>query len=177
METNNMQDFLLKKQIRKEAMERISEDYPLTREMMKLHHHELDWSKVSRNSSINWTPELIKDFANLIDWKVFSGSVDEKLLYDEIIEQFKDKWDWTELSGNSSLKLTYELLDKYIDRWDWSAIIQWRRWDSDNNAFSFGFLKRYQDRIPVNELEESALWSEIIDEEANAIKKEMLLKA
>ena len=94
-----------------------------------------------------------------------------------IIEQFKDKWDWTELSGNCSLKLTYELLDKYIDRWDWSAIIQWRRWDKDNNVFSFDFLKRYQDRIPIDELEESALWSEIIDEEAEAIKKEMLLKS
>ena len=177
METNNMQDYLLKKQIRKEAMERISEDYPLTREMMKSYRNELDWSKVSRNSSINWTPDLINDFANLIDWKEFSGSIDEKLLCAEIIEQFKDKWDWTELSGNCSLKLTYELLDKYIDRWDWSAIIQWRRWDRENNILSFDFLKRYQERIPVDELEDSALWSDIVEEEAETIKKEMLLKS
>ena len=172
-----MQDFLLKKQIRKEAMERISENYPLTKEMMKDYLRELDWSKVSRNSSINWTPELIKDFANFIDWKEFSGSADEKLLCDEIIEQFKDKWDWAELSGNRNLKLSYELLDKHIDRWNWGAIIEWRRWDSNNDIFSLDFLKRYQDRIPVDELENSALWSDIIDEEAEAIKKEMLLKS
>ena len=177
METNNMQDFLLKKQIRKEAMERISEDYPLTRRMMNDYSRELDWSKVSRNFSINWTPELIEDFATFIDWKEFSGCVDEKLLCDEIIEKFKDKWDWAELSGNRNLKLSYELLDKYIDRWNWGAIIEWRRWDKENNVFSFDFLKRYQDRIPVDELENSVLWSDIIDEEAEAIKKEMLLKS
>ena len=177
MEANNMQDFLLKKQIRKEAMERISEDYPLTRRMMNDYRHELDWSKVSRNSSINWTPELIEDFATFIDWKEFSGCVDEKLLCDEIIEKFKDKWDWTELSGNCSLKLTYELLDKYIDRWDWGAIIRWHRWEKNNEILSLGFLKRYQDRIPVDELEDSALWSNIIEEEEEAVKKEMLLKS
>ena len=177
METNNMQDFLLKKQIRKEAMESISENFPLTKEMMKAYLHELNWTMVSRNSNINWTPELIKTFENQIDWKEFSGCADEKLLCAEIIEQFKDKWDWKELSENSNLKFSYELLDKYIDKWDWSAIIQWRPWGRDNHTFSFDFLKRYQDRIPVDELENSALWSDIIDEEAEAIKKEMLLKS
>ena len=176
METNNMQDFLLKKQIRKEAMGRISEDYPLTKEMMKEYLHELNWTMVSRNSNINWTPELIQTFDNFIDWKEFSECANEKLLCDEIIEQFKDKWDWAELSGNRNLKLSYELLDKYIDRWNWGTIIEWRRWDSNNDIFSLDFLKRYQDRIPVDELENSALWSDIIDEEVETIKKEMLLK-
>ena len=175
METNNMQDYLLKKQIRKEAMDRISLEYPLTAEMLKKYSDELNWAKVSNNASINWSSDMIKAFEYYIDWTEFSEFVSEKLLYDEVIDRFKDKWDWKALSNNSGLKLTYELLDRYIDRWDWSAIINRGEWNKREDIFSLEFLKRYQDRIPIEELEDSELWMDIVEKEMGTIKKEMIL--
>ena len=175
METNKTQDYLLKKQIRKKAMDRISIEYPLTAEMLKKFSDELNWTKVSRNSSINWSIDMIKAFEYYIDWKEFSEFISERLLCDEIVEQFKDKWDWKALSNNSGLKLTYELLDRYIDRWDWSTIIKRGEWNEREELFSLEFLKRYQDRIPIEELEDSELWMDIVEKEMDAIKKEMIL--
>jgi hypothetical protein len=163
---------LLKKQIRKEAMKNISGDYPLTKEIMLKYRDKLDWSRVSGNSSINWTVDMIKTFEHQIDWEVFSNNVDDRLLCDELIEQFKDKWDWKELSGNSYLRLTYELIDKYIDKWDWSAILRWGRWNRMDKLLSLEFLNRYQQYIPIDDLETSQLWQSIIDNEEEAIKKE-----
>ena len=177
METNKTQDFLLKKQIRKEAMDRISLEYPLTAEMLKNYSDELNWTKVSNNASINWSIDMIKAFEYYIDWTEFSEFVSEKLLYDEVIDRFKDKWDWKALSNNNGLKLTYELLDRYIDRWDWSAIIKRGEWNKREDIFSLEFLKRYQDRIPMEELENSELWMDIVEKEMDAIKKEMILKS
>ena len=175
METNKTQDYLLKKQIRKKAMDRISLEYPLTAEMLKKYNDELNWTKVSSNSSINWSIDMIKAFEYYIDWKEFSEFLSEKLLYEEVIDRFKDKWDWKALSSNSGLKLTYELLDRYIDRWDWSTIIKRGEWNEREELFSLEFLKRYQDRIPIEELEDSELWMDIVEKEMGTIKKEMIL--
>ena len=101
-----------------------------------------------------------------------SKTSNEILLSPEIIERYKDFWDWQELSDNSDLKLSYELIDKYIDRWDWAKLINghWR----EEEIYSLDFLKRYQQYIPVDELEDSSLWYAIVDEAVENIKKDMI---
>lgn len=172
METNNTIETLLKKQVRKEAMKRISSHFALTNEMLHRYWHELDWEEISDNSEILWTTEMIDHWKDELDWHVLSQTSNENLLTPEMIERYKDYWDWTDLSENSYLKLTYELLDKYIDKWNWKALINchWR----ENSLFSLDFLKRYQQYIPVEDLEESALWDCIVDEAVDKIKKDMI---
>jgi hypothetical protein len=36
-----------------------------------------------------------------------------------LIEKYKDKWDWKDLSTNKSLPWSIELIEKYNDKWDW----------------------------------------------------------
>lgn len=172
METNETIEALLKKQVRKEAMKRISSHFALTNEMLHRYWHELDWKEISDNSEINWTTEVIDHWKDEIDWNVLSQTSNENLLTPEMIERYKDLWDWHELSENSYLKLTYELIDKFIDRWDWKALINshWR----EDTLFSLDFLKRYQQYISVENLEESALWDSIIDEAVENLKKDMI---
>ena len=64
------------------------------------------------------------------------------------------------------------MIDKYIDRWDWAKLINghWR----EEEIYSLDFLKRYQQYIPVDKLEDSALWDAIIDEAVENIKKDMI---
>ena len=177
MKNNKTQSSPLKKQFRKEAMERISSNYPLTKEMMKKYQDELNWTLVSRNPNINWTVGMIKAFDHHIDWKVFSKYADGKLLFDEVIEQFKDKWDWNALSSNTNINFTIELLEKYFDRWDLSIVIQWRCWDRDIDSSSFDLLKRIRDLLPVDYLENTGFWDAVLDKEVDEIIKEMLLNS
>ena len=176
MGTNKTNDYLLQKLIRKEAMKNVSSNYPLTDEFMLEHLSELDWTRVSGNKNIQWTAPRIESWQMSLDWKEFSRSADETVLIPEIIEIFKGRWDWSELSENSNLKLTFELIDKYIDRWDWNKIINRGRWGEPDEIFSIDFLNCYAGYIPMEDLENSSLWKAVIEEDANEIKKEIMLK-
>ena len=50
--------------------------------------------------------EFLCSFEN-INWSV------------ELIEKYKDQWDWFYLSRNTSLPWSIELFEKYKDQWDW----------------------------------------------------------
>lgn len=176
METNKANDYLMKKMIRNEAMERISSDYPLNDELLKEYHNKLDWDKVSGNSEIKWTSAMIDRWGEYLNWKIFSERANEELLIPELIEKFKDRWDWSELSDNTNLKLTFDLIDKYIDRWNWEKLIN-RGWYSNiSDLYSIDFFNRYAQYIPMEVFEESYLWDALVEQEENAIKKEFLLK-
>ena len=58
---------------------------------------------------------------------IFSKSANEEVLTPEVIETFKDNWDWHALSGNQNLQLSCQDLEKYADSMDWEKIIS--RWD------------------------------------------------
>ena len=172
METNNTIDALLKKQVRKEAMKRISSNFALTNEMIHRYWHELDWHEISDNSEINWTTEMLDRWKGEIDWHALSQTSNENLLTPEMIERYKDLWDWHELSDNCNLHLTYELIDKFIDCWDWSKLIggHWR----EETLYSLDFFKRYHQYILIEKFEDSALLDSIIVEAAENIKKDMI---
>ena len=181
MEKQDLASALLKKQIHKEAWDNISRNYPLTENMMLNFSDELNREEISKNSSINWDAAMIRRLRYLIDWGVFSANATEEILTEETLEMFKDRWDWSELSGNSNLALTYELIDKYIDRWDWEKLINGSsrrfrntRHDKKTAVLNMAFFERYQQYIPVEDLENSSLWSCIVDEEEEEIKKELV---
>ena len=143
------------------------------------HSSDLNWEEVSGNSSIHWDVGLLERFRGRIDWKVFSRNADDDILSEEVIEKFKDSWDWSELSGNSSLPLSYELIDNHIDRWDWNQLTNnYHRHcihGGLRNVLNMDFFERYQQYIPIEDLERSALWSNMVDEEEEAIKKELIM--
>ena len=173
METNDLGDYLIRKNVRKEAMSKISKDYPLNEEMMKKYRDELDWAEVSDNSNIGWTVAMIERWKNKLDWKVLSNTSNTTLLTTEVIEKFKDRWDWETLSGNTKLTLSFDLIDKFIDYWDWSNIID--RYVLSDEVPSWELLRRYRQYIPVGNLEKSFLWDYLVEEEISVIRKELVL--
>ena len=172
METNDTNNYLLKKQIRKEAMKRISGNYALTNEMLHLHWNEIDWKELSSNITINWTSEILDHWKDEINWHQLSQNSGDNLLIGEFLERFKDYWDWKELSDNSNFKISYELIDKYIDRWDWNKLIN-RYFDDD--LYSMDFYLRYQKYIPMDKFEDSLLWEAIVAAERDAIEKDLIM--
>lgn len=58
---------------------------------------------------------MIRKFVNRLDWTKFSSEAEVEVLTPEVIEAFKHKWDWHELSGNPNVPFTDELLEKYAD--------------------------------------------------------------
>ncbi|MBR5029417.1 MAG: hypothetical protein IKX51_09365 [Bacteroidales bacterium] len=180
MEKQELNNYLLDKQLRQEAMKRISGSFPFTDRMLSEHHRILDWKEVSGNGNIGWSVTMIERWEDYIDWTEFSRNADERILTPNIIERFKDKWDWKKLSSNKNVVFTSELIDKYIDRWDWGRLILRLFTHSyyENRSFtelsSKEFFERYHEHIPMDNFENSPLWEYLVDEEQTKIERQLV---
>ena len=168
---------LIERRIRKAAMKRISEDYPLTEELLEFYKDELEWSGISFNRNIKWNERMIERWKDRIDWNVFSRTVDTGILTPNNIERFKDYWDWGELTMR--LTLSCELIDLYIDRWEWWVMRASKSEhivtvdSSEETVSPMDFLLRYYQHIPFEILQfKSGFWGQLVEEEMRNIVKE-----
>lgn len=58
-----------------------------------------------------WNELLLEKFKNKVDWDELSDSDNEHLFTMENLERYKDYWNWSKLSGNSRVELTPALLE------------------------------------------------------------------
>jgi DNA polymerase III epsilon subunit-like protein len=97
---------------------------------------------------------LIKEFENLIrDYnrikQLFIGYPDffttrisqEYPLSILLIDKYKDKWNWSDLSMNESLPWSADLIGKYDDKWDW-----WRLSLNEGLPWSGELIERYKNK-------------------------------
>lgn len=78
---------------------------------------------------------------------------------------------WSVLSGNSDLNLNYQMIDRFIDLWDWSELIdRWR----EEELYTLDFMERYADKIPSSKLQDSRLWTALVEKRAKDLKLEVI---
>ncbi len=103
---------------------------------------KLDWSNVSINPSVFKKTDLIKEFEELIDWKGDQGmSIASNIGIPwsiELIDNYKNKLNFEQLSENESIPWTENLIIQYYDRWHFPYL-------SQNNAlpWSLVFFEKY----------------------------------
>ncbi len=155
-----------------EAWKELSGDFQWNESLLEKYQDKVDWHEVSENTNILWTIPMVQKFKNRIDWDKFSRHAEKEALTEAFIAAFKDKWNWSELSENSNLELTHELLDKFSDYWVWEEIID----RYSNNLFDdmgIDFYERYKDHIPAAKLQNSRLWNEIVSQQVKQLTAEI----
>ena len=116
---------------------------------------------------------MIGKFSKRINWNTFSEEADEEVLTPEVIEAFKDKWNWHELSGNRSLKLAYQELEKYADFLDWEEVIS--RWgDNLFDGIGVDFYEKFREYIPASKLQGSRLWNEMVEQQKKSLIRDII---
>lgn len=162
MEAKKLSNEFMQHSAESAAWEEISSDYPLTEGMLEKYADKLDWKEVTENSYIKWNVPMLEKFKKRIDWRKFSEYADDDILTPSTIETFKDLWDWDELSENSRVPMTDELLMTYADRWNWGKIINRYFSNSPYNDNGIIFYEKYKDYIPESKVQDSNLWREIV---------------
>lgn len=153
------------------AWKELSESFEWTEQMLDKHKNQVDWKLISQNINIVWTLAMLEKFKRLIDWKELSSTGCETILTGDTLEQYKDYWDWSELSENTDLEMNYQLIDRFIDQWDWPELIN--RWHEDN-LYNIDFLERYADKIPSSKLQDSRLWTALVEQREKELKLEVI---
>lgn len=115
---------------------------------------------------------MIQKFQKKINWDKFSDYADENILTESYIETFKEKWNWHNLSNNSSLPMTDELLEKFADRWDWEQLID-NYGGSLYDKRTIEFYEKFKDYIPVSKLQNTYLWRSIVEQRAIQLADEI----
>ena len=114
------------------------------------------WYLVSMAKRLPWNVKLIEKYKNKWDWTELSKNNSFPWNF-ELLEKYKDKWDWTELSKNNPLPWNLELLEKFKDKWDWTEL-------SKNNPLPWNLelLEKFKDKWDWTELSKnnSLPWSE-----------------
>lgn len=80
-----------------------------------------DLSYIQMAEGIKWTENLIDSYKNYWDWKGLSKN--SKIKWTEnLIDRYKEKVDFHQLSYNTNLEMTTDLFLKYIDKWDMNGV-------------------------------------------------------
>ena len=85
------------------------------------------WKGLSANPSVPWSRKLIekykKSFFNPygLDWKELSRNPNLQWQEENLLEIYKDKWDWELPSVNNGICFTEEQIDKYKDLLTWNS--------------------------------------------------------
>ena len=76
---------------------------------------------ISDNTNIEWSLELIDQFKEKWNWKHLSRNVSLNWWSEALLKFFEDKWDWIELSNNINLNLNFDLIEKFKTKWNWDS--------------------------------------------------------
>lgn len=153
-----------------EAWGLISREYPFSLDQLEKYADRLDWDEVSRNGEICWTIPMLEKFKSRLNWSKIARKVSEDEVSIEMLEKFRDIWDWDEFSDCGSV--TEEIVERFADRLNWKKLIEnyhVRDWNVE------AFLRKYEDRIPVSDFKDSALWHGLLERKRSELKRRLLL--
>lgn len=92
----------------------------LNNEFMAKVLEEKAWVELS--GELAWTEQLLERYKDRVDWKEVSSNRYVAWTV-PMIEKFKNRIDWDELSmSNSEHLFTTDLLEKYKNRWNWREL-------------------------------------------------------
>lgn len=80
----------------------------------------LDWSLVSASSDFYISMDNLEHFKDYLKWTIICKRHDFKVDI-KILEAFEDKLDWQRIS-RMNIDFTQEMIDRFKDRWDWVAL-------------------------------------------------------
>ena len=93
--------------------------------------------------------DQLEEWEDILDWQEVSSNLKVKWT-DEVIKNFKDRWNWYNLLfTNHSIKcLDKDLLEEFSDKWDWlynvEGILEYRSsMSSSDNRLSVSFRNLY----------------------------------
>lgn len=164
MELNkNFVDEILEKLVWAEVSKRFTFD----EQQLDRYMEDVDWKEISDNRDIRWTTALLGKFKNKIDWEILSSTYDrDNTIFTEAhLEKFKDHWNWAELSRNTYIPFSVDLIDAFAQNWDWDTLITNR---SVEQFIDLEFLMKYKHYISAEKL-----WDSYVEIRKNKIIKEI----
>jgi hypothetical protein len=142
---------------------RLSESagFPWTETLIDLYQDKIDWVCLSANRGVIWTARMLEKYEHKLAWRTLSKGSFRGLYSSENLKRYSSKWDWSELSSNSSVEWTMAKVEEFKDFIVWDRIINVGGW-TKVDFYTLEFYEKYKAYIPASSLKNSALWNTIM---------------
>lgn len=150
-----------------EAWKDISDNESLSVDILDKYADKLDWDEISENRNVIWTLDGINKFANRLNWSDFSRNCPDHIINEITLQKFAGRWDWKAISNRDCFYNDWALLEKFVDKADWNEVIT--NWNIEK---PLEFFARFQQYIPMAKLQDSRLWSSMVEARAKRIMQE-----
>ena len=90
---------------------------------------------------------------------------------EEFIEKFKNKWDWNYLSNNPSLPWSENLVFRFNGKWNWRALL-FNKSTPCTLWIIYNYLEKFEASIPIWDILKPYIDDELIEEILNKIENE-----
>jgi hypothetical protein len=115
-------------------------------------HTVSPWKGLCSNPSVPWTIKLIKKYQKSffrlygIHWKELSRNPNLPWQEENLLDQFKEKWNWDLLSVNNGVGFSVEQIEKYKEllTWDSGTSSNQNIASNTNLPWSVEFIKKYK---------------------------------
>jgi hypothetical protein len=95
-------------------------------ELLKKYKDYLDWSFISKSEKFEVSFDNLKYFKDKLIWRTINNRlIDEEEHYaitEYMLEPFADVLDWSKISQSMKIHFTEELIEKYRNKWDWQLL-------------------------------------------------------
>ena len=103
------------------VLETICKQFSWTIEQLTIFENYLLWDKISMNQNMIWSENIIDIFCERLDFDWGLPRNNAILFTPQIIEKYKDKWDWMTLTDNPNIPWSFELIEKFKNEWAWET--------------------------------------------------------
>lgn len=116
-----MDDFLTLIEINPEiVLTTIYQNYPWTAKQLSCFKELLFWDKVSQNENIILSEKIIDVLSDKLGFE--SLPMIHSIIFTlQLIEKYKNKWDWLILTDKPNIPRSLDLIYKYKDNWCWES--------------------------------------------------------
>ncbi|MFR9543376.1 MAG: hypothetical protein SNH27_15155 [Rikenellaceae bacterium] len=174
-------------QLEKAAWKHLSEETEETAiatKLMREYSDKLHWKSISENRSIKWSIDLLRKYQRHIHWEEMTHTLFNSWLSDigiekwriedviTFLDEFKDHWNWDELSSGIDHPHIVEILDRYSAKLNWNNI-------ADNSSINWTpqMVSKYEQYLAsVEDIERTNLWRKLKERRAAEIIAEIFEK-
>ena len=172
MKTNNFSEEFFASVREIEIWKRLSNGcgFHWSETLIDCYQDKIDWKSFSENDYVPWTASILEKYKNKLDWNALSSRSRKGLYSSANLKRFSSKWNWSEITRNSSVDWTMEKVEEFKDFIDWGEMIN--MWCC--HLYTLEFFEKYKEYFPAASLQQSSLWNTILEIYTDKLAEQIL---
>jgi hypothetical protein len=115
---------------------------PIDAKFLRTYESYIDFSTLHYVKQIQWNDELLDKYIDRMSWESLSTFLYRSFAKPRLLREWKEEVDWLRISRSATFDFTDELLDEFADHWNWTELSK-----NPNLTIDVRFMKKYMHKL------------------------------